>query len=337
MDGAGEGMIGRTEAVSIETLLSLQADRRAEVDRLIREAAAVDGVPAVGEHKYLKLHGDDGPVRAFLAYGGARLVGFAQVLEGPIQATAEIVVHPDARGRGVGRRLLTAAEELAASGGAPTLKVWAYGALASSAAFAARRGMAVCRTLLQLEAPLDDLPPAPNLGADGVAVRSFDAARDAEAWLRLHNAVFADHPENGTWSVNDLAARLVQPWFVADDFLIAEADGRMVGFNWLKRVPEVPPDRPEGEIYVIGVDGSQRGRGLGRALAILGLHHLRRRGMRVASLYVEADNVPALKLYRALGFGLRHTHRCYALPLGRTAEAMGIGTVRSVGAPTAGR
>ena len=88
----------------------------------------------------------------------------------------------------------------------------------------------------------------------------------------------------------------------------------MVGFNWLKRVLEAPPDRPEGEIYIIGVADSERGRGLGRSLALLGLHHLRAEGMRSCTLFVEADNAPALGLYEALGFTTRHTHRCYTVP-----------------------
>jgi mycothiol synthase len=115
--------------------------------------------------------------------------------------------------------------------------------------------------------------------------------------------------------------RLRQPWFDPGDFLLAEREGRMVGFNWLKRVPEAPPDRPEGEIYIIGVSDSERGRGLGRALALLGLHHLRAEGMATCTLFVEADNAPALKLYRSLGFRTRHTHRCYTVPVAALAGA----------------
>ena len=170
-----------------------------------------------------------------------------------------------------------------------------------------------------LEVPLDHLRST-CLPA-GYAIRTFDVAHDREPWLRLHNEVFADHPENGTWSSDDLSMRLRQPWFEAGDFLIAERDGQMVGFNWLKRVPEAPPDRPEGEIYIIGVADSERGRGLGKALALLGLHHLRAEGMETCTLFVEADNVPALALYRALGFSTRHTHRCYTVPLPVVASA----------------
>ncbi len=302
----------RRAAERIETVGRLDVPAREAVDELLRAAKAADGVSPVGEHKYLKLHSGVNSVRALLAWDGDRLVGYGQILRSGSEATAEIVVHPEARRRGLGSRLIARARELA-SADADELNIWAYGALAPGAAIAARCGLTTARTLLQLERPLDTLPPMPDLA--GYTIRQFDAAADAAAWLELHNRVFADHPENGTWSPADLEARLHQPWFSAEDFLVAEAGGRMVGFNWLKQVPAAPPDLPEGEIYIIGVDDSQRGRGLGRALAVLGLHHLRRRGMRVCTLYVEDDNAPALRLYRALGFVVRHAHRCYRLPL----------------------
>jgi mycothiol synthase len=297
----------------IETVNTIVGWRCDAIHTLIQDVIAYDGVPPVGEHKYLKLHNGSDAARAVLIWEGDRLIGYAQVLLADALATAEIVVCPSFRRHGIGRQLLETVEAVAEKSGARELKLWAYGALPSSEAIADQLGIVPSRSLLQLELPLDHLPST-CLPA-GYAIRTFEPARDSAAWLRLHNEVFADHPENGTWSADDLAMRLQQPWFDAGDFLLAEREGRIVGFNWLKRVPEAPPDHPEGEIYIIGVADSERGRGLGRALALLGLHHLRAEGMRTCTLFVEADNAPALKLYRALGFSTRHTHRCYTVPL----------------------
>ena len=316
-------------AARIETVGQITGQPGYAIDTLIQDVTAFDGVPPVGEHKYLKLHNGADSARAVLAWDGDRLVGYAQLLLADELATAEVVVCPTSRRRGIGRQLLSTVDALARKAGATELKLWAYGALPASEAIARRRGIALSRSLLQLELPLDDLPST-CLPA-GYAIRTFDARRDKDAWLALHNAVFADHPENGTWSRDDLEARLRQPWFDAGDFLLAERDGQMVGFNWLKRVPEAPPDRPEGEIYIIGVGDSERGRGLGRALALLGLHHLRAEGMKTCTLFVEADNAPALALYRSLGFSTRHTHRCYSVPLTATADAQVESTVASPG------
>jgi mycothiol synthase len=316
-------------AAQIVTVSEVDEALRAVVDALIHAATAHDGVPPVGEHKYLKLHNGADAARAILAWDGALLVGYAQLLLTEHLATAEIVVHPEHRRQGIGRRVLAAVEAAARDAGATELRLWAYGALPASQAIAGHREIAPSRSLLQLQVPLTNLPST-SVPA-GYAIRTFDVERDSAAWLHLHNAVFADHPENGTWSQDDLRMRLEQPWFSAGDFLLAERDGRMVGFNWLKRVPEAPPEHPEGEIYIIGVGDTERGRGLGRSLALLGLHHLRAEGMESCTLYVEADNGPALALYRSLGFRTRHTHRCYTLPLTAATSVVAAPAVTAPG------
>jgi len=304
----------------IVTISQIDEALSAAVDALIQAATAHDGVPPVGEHKYLKLHNGAETARAVLAWAGSHLVGYAQLLLSDQLATVEVAVHPAHRRQGIATQVLAAVKAAARAAGATELKLWAYGALPASQAIATHREIAPSRSLLQLQAQLTNLPST-SVPA-GYAIRTFEAERDSTPWLHLHNAVFADHPENGTWSQDDLRMRLAQPWFSAGDFLLAERDGRLVGFNWLKRVPEAPPEHPEGEIYIIGVGDTERGRGLGRSLALLGLHHLRAEGMETCTLYVEADNGPALALYRSLGFRTRHTHRCYTVPLTAAASVV---------------
>jgi mycothiol synthase len=69
---------------------------------------------------------------------------------------------------------------------------------------------------------------------------------------------------------------------------------------------------PIGEVYVLGVDPSEQGTGLGRALSLAGLHYLAERGLPAVMLYVEESNVAAIHLYESLGFAHVSTDVMYA-------------------------
>jgi len=64
---------------------------------------------------------------------------------------------------------------------------------------------------------------------------------------------------------------------------------------------------------VVGVDPDRQGEGLGRKLVGAGLARLASRGIRTAALYVEADNEPAVRLYRSFGFANHSIDIQYAL------------------------
>jgi mycothiol synthase len=205
---------------------------------------------------------------------------------------------------------------LAHEEGADELHLWAYGDLPAVRTLLEQIGCRPTRTLLELELLPQRLPEQPPMLPPGLRLRPFAPPRDAYAWLALHNRVFAGHPEQGNWDASDLQARLEQPWFNAADVLLAEdvRDGALKGFCWVK-LPRI--EASPAEIYIVGVDPSARGQGLGRLLAQAGLAHIRARGRPGAILYVEADNTPAVALYEQLGFRCRWQHVCYAQQLAR--------------------
>ncbi|MEZ5177026.1 MAG: mycothiol synthase [Acidimicrobiales bacterium] len=153
--------------------------------------------------------------------------------------------------------------------------------------------------------------------APAVAVRPFDpdpGAGDRSAWIRANNRAFAQHPDQGTETDATLAARLAEPWFDPSGFLVVDdpdRPGELAGSCWTKVHPATDHEPALGEIYVIGVDPSQQGSGLGVALVLAGLDHLAGLGLGTAVLFVEADNRPALALYDRLGFSVHARRRVY--------------------------
>jgi mycothiol synthase len=271
----------------------LDAAEATEVRALATAATAADGTAPLGEHVLLHLRDD--AAAHLLAVDGGALRGVAQL--DAAEGTAELVVHPGHRRAGLGRRV--AEEVLARAGG--TLRVWAHGQHPGAVALAARLGFTSVRELWQMRRSLLEPLPEPELPA-GVRLRAFVPGKDDEEFLRVNNAAFDWHPEQGGWERAQLELRAAEPWFDPAGFLLAvDESDRLLGFHWTK-VHTAP--EPIGEVYVLGVDPAAHGRRLGTALTLAGLRYLRERGQTHVLLYVEADNSAAVRLYQGQGFTL---------------------------------
>lgn len=302
---------------------------QAAVRGLAAEAERADGVEPLGEQTLLDLtapgavhvlvpgsdpttllaYGHLGPVAADPAAPSPAVTPAAPSPRvGPAAPrAAELVVAPGARGNGLGRAVLDAL--LTAAGSAP-VAVWAHGSLPAALRLAAGAGLVPVRELWQMALALpgaataadtDQGPgtaPPPSPLPAGVTVRPFRPGADEERWLAANAAAFAHHPEQGRTTLDDLRARMAEPWFRAGDLLLAERGGDVVGFAWLKVEP------PDGEVYVLGVTPPAQGTGLGRALTAHALEHLEHRGVSRAVLFVDADNEPAVRTYRRAGFAV---------------------------------
>lgn len=274
---------------------------------LSQAAGDTDGALPLSEHVVLHLrHGGEAQAVHLLAHdAGGAVVGYAHVdtTDAVAGASAELVVHPLHRRRGAGRALAKAAIAVADERAGGRLRLWAHGDHPSASALAVGLGFDRTRVLLQLRrslfTPLDEVALP-----DGVTLRAFRPGEDDSAWLAVNAAAFAEHPEQGKWTLDDLHVRLREPWFDAEGFLLAERGGRLVGFHWTKIHGDLEDHahEPIGEVYVLGVAPGAHGGGLGRALTLAGLWHLRSRGLAQVMLYVDEDNRRAVALYQRLGF-----------------------------------
>jgi len=335
----GQCVTAQPSGVLLETVRRLTPDQVAEVTALVNDATDIDGVRPLSEHVMLHLrYGGDEPARNLLLWDSTtgRLAAYAHLdvtdpIDGP---STELVVAPDLRRRGYGRALISHA--LTQAGG--RLRLWAHGDLPEASLMAAHLGFHRARVLRQLRRSLS--APLPRVSTpEGVTIRTFNPGSDDGPWLALNALAFAEHPEQGSWTLDDLHQRMRESWFDPAGFFLAERDGRLVGFHWTKvhggrhtypapehthepqhddephehthepheHTHEPHGHEPIGEVYVLGVDPAEHGHGLGRVLTVVGLRYLRARGLPDVMLYVDDSNASAIRLYESLGFARWNT------------------------------
>jgi mycothiol synthase len=334
-----------TDDVELQTVGRLTPDQVAEVTALVDDATDIDGVRPLSEHVMLHLrYGGDEAARNLLVRqpSSGRLAAYAHLdvtdpVDGP---STELVVAPDLRRHGYGRALI--AHALADTDG--RLRLWAHGDLPEASLMAAQLGFHRTRVLLQMQRSLSGALPRLS-PPEGVTIRTFNPRSDDEPWLALNALAFAHHPEQGSWTLEDLHQRMHESWFDPAGFFLAEREDRLVGFHWTKvhggrhdhphehdheHDPAAEHGHPHehhaghgdghggvhgdghghepiGEVYVLGVDPAEHGHGLGRVLTVVGLRHLRASGLPDVMLYVDESNTSAIRLYESLGFSRWNT------------------------------
>lgn len=253
-------------------------------------AERADGVDPLNESGHLVLDGKrDGRV-----FRHDHATAVADLRDGTIM----LAVDPGHRRLGHGTALLGEVLEQH-----PDLTVWAFGSLPGSAELTAKFGLAPTRTLLKMARPLEAPDGEPDPRVDHY--RPTDADRIVE----VNAAAFAHHPEQGKLTraeFDDLAA---QPWFSAEGLKVVREGEDVVGFHWTKRHGE-----GVGEVYVLAVDPTHEGKGLGRALLEAGLAHLHAEGDRTVELYVEESEKRVVAMYAAAGFDIVARDTSYGRP-----------------------
>lgn len=301
---------------SLEWRVELAAEEQQQIRELVSAAGEFDDVAPVGEQVLRELaHRRTGHLLATARQqdGGERIIGYLNLSPGQQDGfgMAELVVHPQSRRRGIGTELIRAA--LSKTDGRN--RFWAHGTLDPARATASALGLVAVRELVQMRRSLRGIsePSVP----DGIRIRTYAGIDDDAELLRVNNAAFAQHPEQGGWAATDLAERRAEKWFDPEGLFLAfdEQTDALLGFHWTKVHPEEPG---VGEVYVVGVDPSAQGSGLGGLLTSVGVAFLARQLAAAAQptvmLYVESDNAAALAAYRRLGFTEYRVDTAFAAP-----------------------
>lgn len=304
----------------------------ADFERLAELARRQDGASPFSEQTFVELRkaaaGVDAGVRLFEARQAGAPLGFAALVREGEFWVLEAAVAPEARGQGLGSALIGAVVEAA---GDEPLRAWVHGgsdtsspALQAATHLADKLDWRPTRELYKLGLALTDEARASVRAAAqarplpaGLTLTTYTPDL-AEAWVQVNAQAFAHHPEQGRLTLDDLAARTDSDWFRPEGFFLAvEKDGQLAGFHWTK-IPTGQGERPEGEVYAVGIAPTWQGKGLGKALTLAGMAYLDDATDESGTpldrivLYVDADNTAAVALYRSLGFTPLTIDRQYA-------------------------
>jgi mycothiol synthase len=205
-------------------------------------------------------------------------------------------VHPEAKGHGIGGRLVERSEQRLREQGATRVHQVAFAGDTRAPVLFATHGYREVRRFYEMTIELDGPPPAPVL-PDDLTIETFDEASLREFHEALDES-FQDHWEHHSapleeWWQEKRNAPDFDPtlWFLIRD-----------GAEVAAVVRNEPNRREGGMVAAIGVRRPWRGRGLGRALLLHTFGEFRRRGVNRITLGVDSENpTGATKLYESVG------------------------------------
>jgi len=251
-------------------------------------------------------------LRVLVAEEEGRIAGLADAMlrwraEDPGIGVVWACVHPDARRRGIGSRLLEAAVAHVGACGAHTLNTEAE---PGSVGFAERHGFRRTRAeqlweLRPADADLSELPALEEAKAhEGFRVvplrELLHRPRELHAlYVEAEDDIPTDYPRGELpyeeWERETLEKPLLDP---DGSMNVVDADGRPVAFAWL--LVDRAGRRAEHELT--GTLRSHRNRGLARLAKLAALRWARDAGVEVLLTGNDADNAPMLRINERLGY-----------------------------------
>ena len=297
-----------TDADALTALLNLIEDRAGGHGGLVADdvRAMTDAMVADPATDTRLLFAPDGALVA------ASLV--ATPPDGGFRVDVMAGVHPDWRGRGIGRELMvwqvTRAREIhdrvapdrewevhlgAVVGDEPTIRLFE------------RAGLTPVRYWLEMVAHTSDVPTVPL--PDGFSLATIDAGHE-RALYEAHEEAFADHWAHQRRGLDEwLALTLHSDNFVPALSLVALDGAEVAGY--VLAYHDAAPER----VYIgqVGVRRNWRRRGLAAAVLVEALRRAASAGKKSAALGVDAASpTGAVGVYERAGFGVEYRAVTYA-------------------------
>ena len=257
----------------------------------------------------LHLEGADPRLDSFVAVVDGAIVGFAHLwAHGSDEVKLFVRTHPDARGRGIGSRLLSHCDRRAAElrpGAQRTTTTWA--ADASAPALLGAQRYQPIRYFVTMEIGAGSVCEQATVWPSGTERVRLSTRPDlAGALYAAWKEAFAGHwgrqveSEAEFWTERRNAKVGSAFPFDPELWLLALVRGEVVGFCLSEL--NARNAEPVGRIAEIGVVPARRGAGLGFALLDDAFRELRERGATRIVLDVDAENTTsALRLYQSAG------------------------------------
>jgi mycothiol synthase len=238
---------------------------------------------------------------AILILHEGRIVARAETF----RTRAEVSIHPNVRGRGLGTWLLEWVEERGRVKGETQARQSLLDRATGAAAMLRSHGYEAVHTSWILEIALEQEPPEPALPA-GVSIRDFVPGQDDQKVYRVIDDAFNEWPDREPEAFEDWAAEIV----LRSDFdpgllKVAVEDGAIVGAC-------VGLDYPDegGWIQQLAVRASHRNRGIARALLETAFQTSWKRGERTCGVSTDS-RTGALGLYEHAGMHVKTTATTY--------------------------
>jgi len=262
-----------------------------------------------------RLHreGADPRLDSFVAVSEGAIVGFAHLwASGPDEVKLFVRTHPDARGRGIGSRLLSLCDRRAAEllpGAKHSTTTWA--ADASAPTLLEAEGYRPIRYFVTMEIGAGSISEQATIWPAGIERVRLSTRPDlAGALYAAWHEAFAGHwgrqveTEAEFWTERRDAKLGSAFPFEPELWLLALARGEVVGFCLCEL--NASDAESVGRVAEIGVVPARRRVGVGFALLHDGFRELRRRGATRIVLDVDAENTTsALRLYLSAGMSPR--------------------------------